>query len=372
MDKELNYNLVTGLILEKLRRNHYRYTDRFPHISNLQKNGQMLDYMPCDNDLWTSSFFPGEMMLSYRLTGDTAYLEDADKYLDSFDQRLTKHIGISHDLGFLYTLTCVALYRLAGNQRAKEIADRAADELYLRYNEKGRFIQAWGEMNRGDPYVKIIADTMLNLPLLYSSKLARYMDAAKEHAYTSARYLVRSDYSSFHTYLMDPETGKAVEGRTHQGFRDSSTWARGQAWIVYGYALSYSYTKESSFLEVSRRAADYFLERLPKDKVSYWDMTFTDEIPDIKDTSAAAILACGLLELSEHLPSAVEKEHYTNAAKEIVKSLYENYFYPDMNSPVLLTDGMYHRDNGSTGTIWGDYFFFEALCRLNGNYERFW
>ena len=372
MEKELNYRLVMELIFEKLLRNHERYRDKYPHISNLMTDENKLDYEPMDNNLWTSSFFPGEMLLAYYATGDTVFLSDKDSYLDSFENRLDKRIGISHDLGFLYSLTCVALSRLTEDKRAKEIAARAADELYLRYNKRGKFIQAWGEMNIGNPYVLIIADTMLNLPLLYQSSDPRHVAAAFDHAETASKTIVREDYSSFHTYQMEPLTGKAIEGRTHQGFRDSSTWARGQAWIVYGYALSYLYTKNKDFLDIACNAADYFLENLPKDKVAYWDLSFTDKVPDIKDTSAAAILACGLLELSDRVSEPHRAEVYKKAAKEIAKSLYEKYFWHDMNSPVVLTNGMYHRDLGSVGTSWGDYFFFEAIARLEGNHVRFW
>ena len=372
MEKELNYRLVMELIFEKLLRNHERYRDKYPHISNLMSDGEKLDYEPMDNNLWTSSFFPGEMLLAYYATGDRIFLSDKDRYLDSFENRLDKKIGISHDLGFLYSLTCVALSRLTEDKRAKEIAAKAADELYLRYNKRGKFIQAWGEMNVGNPYVLIIADTMLNLPLLYQSEDPRHVEAAFEHAVTASKTIVREDYSSFHTYQMDPLTGKAIEGRTHQGFRDSSTWARGQAWIVYGYALSYLYTKNKDFLNIACNAADYFLENLPKDNVAYWDFSFTDKVPDIKDTSAAAILACGFLELSDRLSDPVKAEEYKKTAKAIVKSLYDNYFWHDMNSPVVLTNGMYHRDLGSVGTSWGDYFFFEAIARLEGNHVRFW
>ena len=372
MEKEINYRLVTELIFEKLLRNHERYKNKYPHISNLMSEGGRLDYEPMDNNLWTSSFFPGEMLLAYSLTGAKEFIADKKSYLDSFEKRLNEHIGISHDLGFLYSLTCVALYKLTEDKRAKEIAAKAADELYHRFNRKGNYIQAWGKMNVGDPYVLIIADTMLNLPLLYQSEDPKHAEAAMLHARTASRTIVRKDFSSFHTYLMDPMSGSAIEGRTHQGFRDSSTWARGQAWIVYGYALSYSYTKDKEFLNIACKAADYFLERLPKDKVAYWDLSFNDAVPDIRDSSAAAILACGLLELSVLLDDHIKIKKYIRTAKEIVSSLYENYFNHDMNSPVVLTNGMYHRELGSVGTSWGDYFFLEALARLLDNHVRFW
>ncbi|MCR5031235.1 MAG: glycoside hydrolase family 88 protein [Lachnospiraceae bacterium] len=376
MDEKKLYETVTGQILEKLERTHHLYTSRYPHISqtmeHAEREGEKLIYKAEENNLWTSSFFPGEMYLAYAFTGDTTFLADREAYLDSFENRLEKRIGMSHDLGFLYTLSCVADHKLTGDTRSYAIAQKAADTLYERYHPQGRYIQAWGEMNVGNPYVRIIADTMLNLPLLYRSAKPQHREAAKQHALTSAAYLVREDHSSFHTYLMDPKDGHAVMGQTHQGFRDSSTWARGQAWIVYGYGLSYGYTREEKFLEVSGKAANYFLKRLPKDQVTYWDLTFNEDVPDIRDTSAAAILACGLLELEQYLPEQAEKEACRKQARAIVSSLCEHYFYPEKDSPVLLTQGMYHRDNGSTGTIWGDYFFLEALLRLQKDLIRFW
>ena len=212
------YLQMCAEIEEKLRRAAPLYTRRYPHVSTLPAEG--LRYTPEENNLWTSSFLPGMMCLAAKRTGDAAFLQYKDDYLASFKARLDNRIGISHDLGFLYTLSAVALYKLTGAEEAKKLALRAADMLCERYNEKGRYIQAWGEFNVGTPYVKIIVDTMLNLPLLFwageTTGNARYADIATAHAHTCADYLVREDYSSFHTYLMDPATGKAVEGRTHQ------------------------------------------------------------------------------------------------------------------------------------------------------------
>lgn len=272
------YLQMCAEIEEKLRRAAPLYTRRYPHVSTLPAEG--LRYTPEENNIWTSSFFPGMMCLAAKRTGDAAFLQYKDDYIASFKARLDERVGISHDLGFLYTLSAVALYKLTGDEEARALALRAADMLCERYNEKGRYIQAWGEFNVGTPYVKIIVDTMLNLPLLFwaseTTGNARYADIATAHAHTCADYLVREDYSSFHTYLMDPATGKAVEGRTHQGFHDNTTWARGQAWVVTGFALAYTYTKEPRFLEVSRKAAEVFLQNLPADFVPYWDFTFND------------------------------------------------------------------------------------------------
>ena len=349
------YLQMCAEIEEKLRRAAPLYTRRYPHVSTLPAEG--LRYTPEENNIWTSSFHPGMMCLAAKRTGDAAFLQYKDDYIASFKARLDDRVGISHDLGFLYTLSAVALYKLTGDEEARALALRAADMLCERYNEKGRYIQAWGEFNVGTPYVKIIVDTMLNLPLLFwageTTGEARYTNIATAHAHTCADYLVREDYSSFHTYLMDPATGKAVEGRTHQGFHDNTTWARGQAWVVTGFALAYTYTKEPRFLEVSRKAAEVFLQNLPADFVPYWDFTFNDHIPDLRDSSAASIFTCGLLELAQYADNA-EAARDRAAARTIVRSLYDHYFLHDPDRAGVLTDAIYHRDTGATCVIWGD------------------
>ena len=109
------YELISAEVEEKLRRAADLYTRRYPHVSTIPAEG--LRYVPEENSLWTCSFFPGMMYLAYDRTGDNAFLAHADAYLDSFEQRIDNRIGISHDLGFLYTLSSVALYKLTGNQR---------------------------------------------------------------------------------------------------------------------------------------------------------------------------------------------------------------------------------------------------------------
>lgn len=367
------YALVSAEVEEKLRRAADLYTHCYPHVSTIPAEG--LQYVPEENKLWTCSFFPGMMYLAYDRTGDNAFLSHADDYLDSFEQRIDKRIGISHDLGFLYTLSSVALYKLTGNERARAIALKAAGVLAERYNEKGLYIQAWGEFGVGTPYVKIIVDTMLNLPLLFwagqETGDERFTGIATAHAHTCADYLVRDDFSSFHTYLMDPVSGRAVEGRTHQGFHDDSTWARGQAWVVTGFALAYRYTKEPRFLEVSQKAVEVFIEHLPADFVPYWDFSFNDRVPDLRDSSAASIFTCGLLELADQTGGEAA-QRYRAIARTVVRSLYDHYFLHDPDRLGLLTDGIYHRVHGPTCTIWGDYFFYEALIRLQKDWRRFW
>lgn len=360
------YKLMSMEVTEKLRRNAHLYQNRFPHVS------RNYNYKAEENRYWTASFHPGMMYLAYDLTKEKDFLQYAGEYLDSFEKRLDQKVSITHDLGFLYSLSCVAYYKLTGNERAGRIAERAAEMLAERYHKGGKYIQAWGEFGLGNPYVRIIIDTMLNLPLLYWSDREEHHEIAEAHARTSAAYLIRDDFTSYHTFWMDPHSGRAIRGATHQGFRDESTWARGQAWSVYGFALSYAKTKKEDFLKTAVSCADVFINHLPADFIPYWDFNFNDNIPDIKDTSAASIFLCGLLELCKWVkPETASK--YEEIIKRMFFSLYIKYFDHDPNNIGVLKGGMYHRDGGACEfTSWGDYFFFEALVRRQKDWQMYW
>lgn len=348
------------------------YHDSFQHVSVGNK------YPKGENVPWTASFFPGMALLAYHYTKDEKYLRLKDFYLDSFEERLVSGNTETHDLGFLYSLTGVALYKLTGDERAKEMAVKAADRLIDRYNDRGEYIQAWGPLNVRYPNVKIIIDCMMNLPLLYFATEVtgdeKYKEMAINHAITSSKTLVREDGSVYHTYLFDPISGRAIEGKTAQGKHDESTWARGQAWAVYGYTLSYMYTKKPLFLEVARKTAKYFIENLPQNFVHYWDFAVCDLNPEMKDTSANTIGSCGLLELSQFVEGE-EKEIYQKIAKIMQQQVCELH-YVETNAPGygLVNESYYAAKCFNECSSWGDYFFVEAMCTLLEKEDRiiFW
>ena len=195
------YQEELAYIVSVLRENLDLFVGSYPHVSVKNR------YSPEENVLWTSSFFVGMCYLAYEYTGDEVFRKYEKEHLDSFQDRLDRKRGISHDLGFLYTLSCVACHKTTGDRRAEELARRAARLLAGRYNEKGKYIQAWGEMGIGYPDVKIIIDTMLNLPLLYWTGDEKLAEIAENHALTASGTLVRPDASTYHTYLMNPDTG---------------------------------------------------------------------------------------------------------------------------------------------------------------------
>lgn len=363
---------ICNTIENKLYISRDTYIDKFPGI---EANTE--DYVAEENDAWSSAFYIGMLYLAYERTGNGYYIEHIGNYLDSFEDRLSNTENITHDLGFLYTLSCVSLYKKTGNQRARDIALEAADRLALRFHDKGRFIQAWGKPQEGTANVDIIVDTMMNLPLLYwaaeETGKQEYAEIASAHADTCKRYLVRDDYSSYHAFFMNLESGEAVRGHTYQGFHDETTWARGEAWIIYGFALAYKYTGNIAYISVAKGAADFFIQNLPDDYVTYWDFTFNDDVPDIKDTSATAIAVSGILELCDFIDDEEKKCFYYETVLKMIENLYKDYFIENVQRSCILKDGMFHREDGNTFTIWGDYFFYESLIKLcDKDFTSFW
>jgi unsaturated chondroitin disaccharide hydrolase len=363
------------------------YSDLKDFTEKFQGSNSLGGFYPqTENVEWTTGFLTGEYWLAYELTSDEAFKKSALVQVDSFLDRIEKKIDVAnHDMGFLYTPSCVAAYKLTKSETAKKAALLAADNLIARFQEKGQFIQAWGELGSKDNY-RLIIDCLLNLPLLYWATEVTgneiYADIAKRHTKTSLANLLRKDNSTYHTHFFATETGLPTVGVTHQGYRDGSAWARGQAWGVYGTALAYRFTEDPSCIDSFKKVTDFFLAHLPKDSVPYWDLSFDDGSTEPKDSSAASIAVCGILEMLPYL-EAVDAKKYKEAADSMLASLIENYAVKDTTqSNGLLLHGVYaksspynpiRKDRGvDECTTWGDYFYLEALTRSKLDWHPYW
>ena len=362
--------------IKQIDKNIVYFRDDFP--SSATKNNK---YEIIDNIEWTDGFWTGLLWLAYEYTNNEKYRAVAERNIESFKNRVDKNIELDHhDLGFLYSLSCVSGYKLTGSEIAKEAAIKAADKLISRYQEVGEFIQAWGELGNQDHY-RFIIDCLLNIPLLYwaaeETGYNRYREIADKHFVTSCNNVIRDDASAFHTFYMDNETGNPLKGVTRQGYSDGSAWARGQAWGIYGIPLNYKNTKNESCFNLYKGMTNYFLNRLPQDNVCYWDLIFGDGDNQSKDSSAAAIAVCGMHEMNKYIPEVDEdKEVYKYAMHNILRSLIKNYTNTDIEEgkPVLL-HGVYSWHSGKgvdEGNIWGDYFYLEALMRFYKDWELYW
>lgn len=331
---------------------------------------------------WGNGFWTGILWHAYELTGCEKYKEVALAQIPSYTKRIKEKIGVNHhDMGFLFTPSCVAAYKLCQNEEAKDAAIMAAEHLLTRYQEKGQFIQAWGKV--GDPNAyRLIIDCLLNIPLLYWTAEVtgdkNFDEKAYNHFKTAVGTCCREDASTFHTYYFDMETGEPLRGATHQGARDDSAWARGQTWGIYGPMLTYIYKKDPDALKLTKATTNYFLNHLPADYIPYWDLSFNDGDGEPKDSSSAAIALCGILELVKHLDdSDPDKQIYINACKRMMNSLIDGYLTKDVpEANGLLLHAVYAKplnmavDEMNT---WGCYFYMEALHRmLDPAWKLYW
>lgn len=323
---------------------------------------------------WTTSFWPGELWAAYQMTEDSQYRQHALSQVESFGQRIANRVDLhTHDLGFLYTLSCVIPAVLSPEtpegKRGRDAALEAAERLMDRYLPAAGVIQAWGDLTDETQRGRVIIDSLMNMPLLFWAGEAtgdpRFAAAATTHIEALQQNIVRGDDTTFHTFHFDPHTGDARYGSTQQGYADDSCWARGQAWGILGFALAYKRLGDDRLRETAKRVAEYYLQHLPSDLVPYWDMVFTDGDDQPRDSSAAAIAACGLLELADILPDKAET--YRGLAAATAVSLARNYAPDIADSNALLLHSVYSIPGGDgidEGCLWGDYFYMELLTRL--------
>lgn len=377
-DKEIQKALATAI--GQTRSCLPQFAGQFKHIFSTHNF-----YPPAPNNQWTNGFWTGELWLAYENTGDDIFRQAAMTQVDSFLDRIEEGIETdTHDLGFLYSPSCVAAYKLTGDPSARKAALMAADKLAGRFHEKGQFLQAWGSLEDKNNY-RLIIDCLLNLPLLYwasrETRNPRYENLARAHFETALKVVIRPDYSTYHTYYFDPETGEPLRGVTHQGYSAQSAWSRGQSWGVYGIALGYRYSPDPRYEELFEHVTEYFLDHLPENLIPYWDFTFSDGSDEPRDSSALAVTICGLLEMADCV-SVQDRDNYIRLARRLIKPLIDLCAAksPEESNGQLL-HGVYGRktpyndciDHGiDECNLWGDYYYVEALTRLTRAWQPYW
>jgi unsaturated chondroitin disaccharide hydrolase len=358
----------------KVARTSQRIGDGFPHASI---QGQ---YKLEPAYWWTAGFWPGLLWLLYRDTKDEQLKLLAESCEQQLDQVIADYYRLDHDIGFMWTLTSVARYKLLGEEDSKRRGLLAANLLAARFNVQGGFIRAWNPWREGEDNAGwAIIDCMMNLPLLHwasgTTGDPRYKQIAVRHADMAVEHFIRPDGSVNHIVIFDPHTGEKLEVNGGQGFAPASAWSRGTAWAIYGMSLSYRYTGDESHLHAAKRAAHFFLANLPEDSVPHWDFRLPEGIPTYRDSSAGACAACGLLLLAEQV-SEQEASLYRQAGERILYSLYANYgTWGSETEEGLILHGTSHYPEGKNidvPLIYGDYYFVEGLSRLLGHGELFW
>jgi unsaturated chondroitin disaccharide hydrolase len=321
---------------------------------------------------WTSGFFPGSLWYLYEFSRDPSIEERAAARTGTLERE--KWNNTDHDIGFKIFCSFGNGYRLTQNPEYRSVILTAAKTLTTRFNPGVGCIQSWGENQDRGWRFPVIIDNMMNLELLFwaakESGDSSFYQIAVSHADCTLANHFRPDGSSYHVISYNPETGEIEKRNTAQGYSDDSAWARGQAWGLYGFVVSYRKTGYARYLKQCIRIADFILNHpnMPEDKIPYWDFNEPD-IPDApRDASAAAIIASALIELSDYVDPESGK-YYFRTGQKIIRSLsgphYRSKF--GQNGHFLLKHGVGHLPADSEVDVplsYADYYYIEAMLRF--------
>lgn len=332
---------------------------RFPQST--KPNGEPYDRT---SDWWCSGFFGGSLWYLYEYTGVAKWKAAADRWTRALDKE--KYNTRTHDLGFMLYCPYGNGYRLTQNKDYIEPLVTGANSLATRFNPAYGLIKSWDK--HADCEYPVIIDNMMNLEFLFwaakQSKDKRLYDIAVTHADNTLKHHFRKDYSSYHVICYLPGT-KVFRKKTHQGLSDSSAWARGQAWAMYGYAMMYRETKDKKYLRQAEGIANFVINHpnLPADKIPYWDFDAPNEE---RDASAAAVFASAFLEMSTY--SKKNKDLYFATAEQMLASLASPAYTANLNenNNFILKHSVGHKPGNSeinTPIVYADYYYLEALLR---------
>ena len=358
--------------LEKLESKLDVYKESFPE--NISPDGNAAKYFPGPNNSWVSGMHTGVLILAYKLSGDKKFLDAAIGHLPTYRERIdTKYKLQDHDVGFVFSPSCIALYELTGNEEAKQIALEAAEYFYnCSYSKEGKFIIRIARQLPAPEAYRTMMDTLMNIGLLFwAGKMTgdkKYTEAAIAQVETTEKYLIRKDGSSYHHYQFDVETHKPLHGVTFQGNRDESTWTRGHSWGVIGFPMAYAYMHDEDLLALEKDVTYYMLNSLPDDLIPYWDFDFTTGSDEPKDTSAGIISACGMMEAMKYVDAGSEEYViYKNASSMMLEAVIDGYTGDAGKDYDGLIWGVTGAKKFNIGiedcAVYADYFYLEALLR---------
>jgi len=319
---------------------------------------------------WFCGFWVGLLLAAWRRTEDRRFLTWARERMQLVAQRADD--PNTHDIGFIFESSAVPAFHVTGDPWYAAVALRAADKLRARLvdTRAGAYIASWGPLSDPRGRCSSAIDTMANLPLLYWAARhaddASYRLAAEAHARMTARAFIREDDFTYHAVEYDTRSGERKRGYTFQGAGDESCWSRGQGWAIYGYVETARETGKLEYLQLAERLARCYLQKLGDRQVPPWDFDAKGADAEIKDTAAAAIVAGALLELGRIHPEAQAGAAWAARGHEMLEALCRDEFAHDASHRGLLKHSCYSKPHGigvDSATMFGDYFFIEALCR---------
>jgi unsaturated chondroitin disaccharide hydrolase len=315
---------------------------------------------------WCDGFLGGQLWLMFKHTGDAYWRDKAEHFSRLVEHRKTDRTV--HDLGFLFWSTYKRWYDITGDPAIQQVVIQAGQTMGLRFKEQGQYLRSFVSDK------SLFIDIMMNVGIIFyaaqQTKDEDLMRKALQHSLTTRKYLVRGDGSTSHEGIFNTTTGEFLRESTHQGWRDDSSWARGLTWAIYGFGTAYAFTHDERLLETAEACANFYIERTPPHGVppNDWD----EPNPKLLyESSAAAIAAGGMWNLSKLIGDSTRSRLYRDYALRILDSLTEPEFLA-IETPGwegILKHGTYHQRKGlgvDESVMWGEYFFLDALDKVLG------
>jgi unsaturated chondroitin disaccharide hydrolase len=343
---------------------NYRMMPR--NIADTASTWHCREVSPCE---WCGGFWPGILWYDYENTQDPYIRTQAERFTEALEP-ISEQPAFDHDLGFLMFCSYGNAYRLTHREDYRDVILRTAEKAATLFRPQVGTMLSWPRHVKDYGGHNTIMDNMINLEMMFWAARnggdPQWRDMAVSHATKTMKYHFRPDYTSYHVAVYDTLTGDFIHGVTHQGYADDSMWARGQAWAIYGFTVVYRETQDPVFLDFVQHVADVYLQRLPADKVPYWD--FNDPAIPLapRDASAAAVVASALLELSTYVPQE-KATYYRSEAEQMLTSLSSSAYRSGDAKPSFLLHSTGHHPAGTEidySIIYADYYYIEALLRL--------
>ena len=345
-------------------------------LQNVKNIGASFPYNDVDGKFriaaptfWTNGFYPGLLWICYLESKDKIFKDTAEEIENMLDKIIERYETLDHDVGFIWLLTAGIHNQVEKNDISRQRLLHMANVLAGRFNIKGNFIQAWDAAED----IAII-DCMMNIQLLFwaynQTKHIRYYHIATAYCDTILKYFIDDDGAVRHMCRINASTGVFEETLGGQGYSPTSAWSRGAGWAIYGLSMAYEQTKEKRYLNAAEKAAKFFISQLGDDYVPAWD--FRADNIEVKDASAGAIAASGMLEIYKLTNDAIYKEN----AEKIINGICDFCLCLNDSRQALVTKCTAFfgaNENVEVGLIYGDYYFAEAVYKLASNdYDLLW
>jgi len=328
-----------------------------------------------DGEAWTNwceGFLGGQLwMLSRRaVAGEQArFRSAAEHYSRLIEHR--KSDDTVHDLGFLFWSTYRRWFEATGDTTKRDVVVEAGRTTASRYREAGAYMPSFRQPD------SLFIDIMMNIHMaLYAAQQTGDTDMGRkavDHCLTTRRFLMRGDGSASHEGIFDLESGEFLKQSTQQGHSDDGSWARGQAWALYGFGTVYRFTGERRFLETAIAAADFYIEKTGDRLVPPND--WEEPSPARPwESSAAAAAAGGFWQLAGLVQDSARATVYADYALAILTRLAGDEFLatPEEDWEGVLKHGSYHEKMNlgvDESVMWGDYWFLDTIDTIQQFHE---